>query len=362
MKKKLLSLTVVALLGASSVMAQQQGGWIEISALRLAATGGTDRSNVQKQYLLISESAAEQHQELLNQMITFTKEDSQMDINQRVPKVQSVANDAIAQMEKLVKEHPEMASEISKAIENAKNQIADDNKYIDPSVKSYTHDPAPLLRQLTAIAINRKPYTGYFDMGNGLWAVTESPRYGPLQDDAFIKVKPENPYSWGAIDQQGKTVIPQKYLMLNDYFDRPEENLVVMAEKGEDGNDRYGAYGYDGRIRIPFVYDNITIIDSREHLIVAIKNGKYGSIDFDGKILWPFEYVKCEMCGIGWPVSRDGKTYGVVSHQGKEVIPFKYKGYWSASNYQLRMERFDGKLDVYDENFNFLSTEAKPHE
>lgn len=343
-------------------MAQEGGGWIEISALRLAATGGTDRSNVQKQYLLISENAAEKHQELMQQLVTFSKEDSQMDINQRIPEVQSEANDAIAQMEKVMKEHPELASEISKAIENAKKEMVDANKYTNPSVKSYTHDPATLLRQLTAIAVNRKPYTGYFDLGNGLWAVTESPRHGPLQDDAFIKVKTDNPYSWGAIDQQGKTVIPQKYLMLNDYFDRPNDDFVVMIEKGKDGHEHYGAYGYDGRIRIPFIYDNIILIDSKKHLVVATKSGKYGSIDFDGKILWPFEYVKFEMCGIGWPVSRDGKNYGVVSYQGKEVIPFKYKCYWSARGSELRMERFDGKLDVYDENFNFLRTEPKPHE
>lgn len=51
-----------------------------------------------------------------------------------------------------------------------------------------------------------------------------------------------------------------------------------------------------------------------------------------------------------------------MSYQGKEVIPFKYLGYWSDRGSELRMERFDGKLDVYDEDFNFLRTEAKPHE
>lgn len=360
--KRLLIAFALILAISTSGMAQEENSWVEISALHLAATGGTDRGNVQKQYLLLPGNAAEKHGELMQQLLTFMDEDSQMDINQRVPQAQSDMNDAIAQMEKLMKEHPEMAAQIAQGIEEAKRQIADANKYTNPSVASYTYDPATLLRQLTAIAINRKPYTGHFDLGNGLTAVTESPRYGPLQDDAFVKVKTENPYSWGAIDQQGKTVIPQQYLMLNGYFIRPQEDFIVMAAKGANGKERYGACGYDGRTRIPFAYDDVLIIDSQRKLIVALKNSKYGSTDFDGKILWPFEYVKFEKCGIGWPVSKDGKNYGVVSYQGKEVIPFKYKDYWSAKGDLLRMERFDGKLDVYDENFNFLRTEPKPHE
>lgn len=362
MKRMLLWLTVLALFGASEAIAQDENGWVEISALRLAATGGTDRGNVQKQYLLLPGDASEKHPELMQQLLTFLDEDSQMDINQRVPQAQGEMNEAIAQMQKLMKEHPEMASQIAQGIEEAKRQIADANKYTNPSVASYSCNPATLLRQLTAIAINRKPYTGYFDLGNGLYAVTESPRHGPLQDDAFVKVKTENPYSWGAINEQGKTVIPQKYLMLNGYFIRPQEDFIVMAGKGANGKELYGACGYDGRTRIPFLYDDVLIIDSQRELIVAIKNGKYGSTDFDGKILWPFEYQKFEKCGMAWPVSKDGKNFGVVSYEGKEVVPFKYKTYWSAKGDLLRMERFDGKLDVYDEHFNFLRTEVKPHE
>lgn len=339
-----------------------QDDFFDITALHLVATGGTDRENALKQYLLMPPDIVENNRKLIDQYVTFQKEYTQMEINTKIPQLQSEFGETIAKLEK---EHPELAASMKENLENAKKELAAQSNMTNPSLTSYSCDPVKLLKDLTNIATNRKPYTGYCDIGNGLYAVTEAPRFGPVQDDVFNKPKmaDEDASSWGVINLQGETVIPQKYiLLLSSYFIRPNHDLIVFRERGKDGKEHDGVFGYDGRIRVPFIYDNISIIDISDKIIVGTKDGKYGSTDLDGNILWPFEYVKMSLCGIAWPVSKDGKNFGAVSKQGKEVIPFKYKAYWSAKQNELKMERFDGKLDVYSDDFRLLRTENAPHD
>ena len=338
-----------------------QDDWLDVTGLHMVATGGTDKENTLKQYLMISEDAVEKHRKVLDTFSTFQQESAQMDINTQIPEVQKELSDKIAEIEK---NSPELAAQMKQQLEEAKKELAAQSSYVDPSVKSYSCDPAKLLKDLTAIAVNKKTYTGYSDIGNGLYAVTEAPRFGPVTPDVFKKVRvaDKDKYGWGVINKQGETVIPQKYCLLNIYFIRPTYDFIIMSEMGKDGKEHYGAFGYDGRVRIPFIYDDVTTINTKDNLVVGVKDEKYGSTDLDGNTLFPFVYVKLSLSGIAWPVSKDGKTFGAVSRDGKEVIPFKYKGYWGTKSNELTMQRFDGKLDVYSEDFRLLRTEDAPHE
>lgn len=92
---------------------------------------------------------------------------------------------------------------------------------------------------------------------------------------------------------------------------------------------------------------------------MGIQGGKYGTTDLDGNVIVPFEYVDMKLCGIAWPVSKDGKNYGLVSTDGKKTVPFKYKDFLFAENGLIYMERFDGKIDVLDEDLTLVRTEER---
>ena len=355
MKKLIAILTLM--LAASIGVTAQDAEWYEVTALHATVTGNTDANHALKQYILVSQDVSDDGREQLEQLQTFLEEYNQMYINNKIPEVQKEMSEAIANIEKT---QPELAAKMRKELEMAKDELQKADSYTDPSVTSFSGNPADLLKKLKAIAVNHKAYSGYADIGNGLYAVTEAPRFGPIQDDAFIKIQvaDDDRYGWGAITPDGKTVIPQKYCLLVSYFIRPNSDFIVLCTKGKDGKELYGAYSYTGKIKIPFVLDDVTIINTQDNLMVGIKDGKYGSMDLDGNILVPFEYVAMEKCGAAWPVSRDGKNFGIVTHHGKEVVPFKYKSFWTAGPDYIAMERFDGKIDVLsDQDFRLLRTE-----
>lgn len=358
MKRLIAILTLM--LAASIGTTAQDTEWYEVTALHATVTGNTNMQRALKQYILVSEDVSDNGREQLEQLHTFLEEYNQMYINNKIPEVQKEMQEAIAKLEQTIKDHPELAASLKDQIEEAKKELSGASGFTDPSVTSFSSDPATLLKNLKAIAINHKTYSGYLDIGNGLYAVTEAPRFGPVFDQAFVKIEvaDNDRYTWGAINTQGKVVIPQKYGLLAGYFSRPDHDIIVFAEKGNDGKEHHGAYSYDGRLRVPFIFDEVKIVNTVDNLLMGIKDGKYGSTDFEGNILVPFIYVAMEKCGIAWPVSKDGKNWGVVSYQGKEVVPFKYKSFWKAGPDYIAMERFDGKIDVLsDQDFRLLRTE-----
>ena len=358
---KRLSVILALILATSICASAQDADWIDVTALHAAATGNTNTERALKQYLLISDDAVDSNRETLDQFQTFLEEYNQMEINTKLPEVQKEMMDAIAQMEQTIKEHPELAAAVKDQLEEAKKEVKAQSALTDPSVKSFSCNTAELLKKLKAIAINRKAYTGYEDIGNDLYAVTEAPRFGQVQEQAFTKIEvaDNDQYTWGVINKQGKTIIPQKYCLLISYFIRPSHDFIMFAEKGKDGKDHYGAFFYDGRIRIPFVFDDVKAINTNDNYIMGIQGGKYGTTDLDGKVIVPFEYADMKLCGIAWPVSKDGKNYGLVSTNGKKSVPFKYKDFLFAENGLIYMERFDGKIDVFDENLTLVRTEER---
>ncbi len=349
------------MLTTSICASAQDAGWFDVTALNAVATGNTNTERALKQYIIVAEDVVENNRDLMEQFQTFMNEYNQMYINDKLPEVQKEMMDAIAQLEQTIKEHPELADAIKDQLEEAKKEVKAQSALTDPSVKSFTCNPAELLSQLKAIAINRKAYSGYEDIGNELYAVTEAPRYGQVEDKGFsqIEVADEDRYTWGAINKQGKTIIPHKYCRLIAYFVHPSDDFIMFAEKGKDGQDLYGVYSYDGHIRIPFEYEDVKTIGSIDKFIMGKKDGKYGTMDFDGKVIVPFEYVNMVLCGIAWPATKDGKNYGIVSRDGKKVVPFKYKEFMSADSGLMYMQRFDGKIDVFDEDLNLVRTEER---
>ena len=332
--------------------------WQNVTSLTFAASNGTDKENALQQYLLFDEAVLYKHQDLYAQLETFSDEFTKNLLSQAVPEKLKEIDQTIADFKKKMKEIPQMAENFKEGItqmEATKKQIV--KEYATEAV-DYTYDPATLLQNLTQIAVNKKAYTEYKDIGGGLFAVKTGPCYGPLEPDVFNRVKTEEKYeyTWGAIDYNGKTIIEPKYRGLAD--SNPEWDIIFLETRGEDGTICAGARGYDGRVRIPFIYSYRTDITFGDDFCVYAKNGKFGFVSFEGKELQPCEFRKPEYFAYGWAVSKDGKNYGVIERkEGKLVIPLKYKCFWDCINGEIQMQRHDGKIDVYNEKYQFVRTE-----
>lgn len=366
-------LPLLALICTTVVRAQEEPQpptWINVSRLAFAAGGGTDPSNAPIQYMMFTEKAYEENQELFAQVNTLLEEMTQEWANQIVPETIRQQEEAISQMREMLKDHPELAAQIDEAIKEFERQKKEAlAQYVKPS-KSYSYDPASLLRQLKAIAVNQKIYTGYWEAGNGLYSVIEAPRYCNLdEDDRYshtrITIAGQDRYKWGLIDENGRQIAPFQYSRVNGqalYSDAvPDMDIMFVYKQEPDGSVHAGALNYRGEARIPFIYDDNHIdVYHREDFVPFEKKGKIGLVSIHtGKEVLPFEYVSFKRIAGGWIVSKDGKHYGMVSVKtGQPVTELKYSGLWSDSDPSFL--RFDGKIDYYDEDGRLERTEDVP--
>ena len=344
--------------------AQREMRWENVTALYFAATNGTDRDNALQQYLLFDEAVLNRNLKLYRQYETFAKEFTTMSINASASGVNKEIDDAIAEVKKMMKEHPEMADDLKAQLKEIERMRGEYNGHVNEDVKEYTYDPKELLMKLTNIAVGKRTYTAYKDIGRGLYAVQTGACYGPLEPDAFKRTKtPEKyEYTWGAIDYDGNVILKPIY---GDVDDRESWGMIFLAIKDKSGTVRLGACGYDGRVRIPFVYTGcMGYHDGGDNGICAYTKGdKWGFVDFDNKMLFPFEFARVKYRAY-FQVSKDGKNFGIIDDGlAKMVVPMKYKGIWSYMETYLEMERFDDKIDCYDKKtFRLVKTIPRPHD
>lgn len=338
--------------------------WENVTVLNFAATGGTDREAALQQYLLFDESVLDRNRELFEQYQTFAQEFMQMSINTEAPQMNKEIDEMIAHVKQMMKEHPELADELKEQLKEVERMRGEYNGHVDNEVKAYTYDPKEILRKMTAIAVGKRTFTDRKDIGNGMFAVKTGACYGPLEPDAFNRVKtPEkNEYSWGAIDYEGNFIIEPKYGTFGNCW--VDADFIYLQKRDKNGTAHYGALGYDGRQRLPFVYDFDEGIDVETGTCTMCKNGMFGIVTMDNKLLLPFEYKKIKGWDTNlWLISKDGKNYGFLDGNQKIVVPMKYQEIWDTRDDKIEMLRFDQKLDVYDKTtFKFLRTEPKPHE
>lgn len=364
MKRMFFVMGLLALLSLSVAAQEREMRWENVTALYFAATNGTDRDNALQQYLLFDDAVLNRNRSLYRQYETFAKEFTTMSINASASGVNKEIDETIAAVRKLMEEHPEMADELKAQLKEVERMRAEYNGHVDEDVKEYTYDPKELLKKLTNISQGKRTYTAYKDIGRGLYAVQTGACYGPLEPDAFKRVKTpeENKFSWGTIDYDGNVILKPIY---SDVDDRESWDMIFLAMKDKNGNVRLGACGYDGRVRIPFVYTEcMGYHDGGENGICAYTKGdKWGFVDFDNKMLFPFEFARVKYHAY-FEVSKDGKNFGIIDDGlAKMVVPMKYRGIWDYMETYLEMERFDDKIDCYDKKtFRLVKTEPKPHD
>ena len=361
MKKFIISLAGI-LLPLLAMAQEPEMQWENITALHFAATGGTDQGHALQQYLLFDEAVLDRNRDLYDRYYKFAKEFSQMTMNQRIPEGMADMDEAVKHIRQMMKEHPELADQLKEALAEAEKAKAELVAHVDPSVSSYSGDPAALLQDLKKLAVNKKAYSGWRDIGGGLYAVADGPCYGPIQNEAFSRPAFEEgkEYCWGAIDMNGREVVPMKYRLVQAY---EEQDIIFLAGKDGSGRGRAGAVGYDGRVRIPFDYEDWTYVNTDEQTVSMVKDGRIGMLSFNAKVLQPFVYAWTFPMGEWLVRKEEGGPIGVVSADGRLVIPIKYAEYWGHEDGEAKFVRSDGRLDVYDaETYEFLRTEDKPHD
>ena len=119
----------LSLMAAASIAATAQDEanerslqWYDMSSLNYAASGGTNPTHVLQQHVLIDDAVMEANQELGQQLITFSEEFLQKQVNIVVPQAEKELDEAIARVKQTMKEHPELAATLKEGLKEMEAQ------------------------------------------------------------------------------------------------------------------------------------------------------------------------------------------------------------------------------------------------
>lgn len=123
---------------------------------------------------------------------------------------------------------------------------------------------------------------------------------------------------FGVIDSNEKVIIPIEYL---EFSDNNYSDGSYLA-RNKDG--KYGFILIDGRITLPFKYDNLK--RGSNNSIVSVLNGRCGLVQVNAGA--PFEIVTCDFDNIRensktFIVEKGGK-FGLLNQQGKQITATEY--------------------------------------
>jgi hypothetical protein len=123
---------------------------------------------------------------------------------------------------------------------------------------------------------------------------------------------------FGIVDNNEKIVVPIEYMEFGEY---PYSDGSYLARNKEG---KFGFILIDGRVTLPFKYDNVRKGSSN---IVSIQGEKCGLVQVNSGA--PIEIVTCEFDNIiegskTFIVEKDGK-FGLLNQYGKQMIATEYE-------------------------------------
>ena len=128
-----------------------------------------------------------------------------------------------------------------------------------------------------------------------------------LLSQAFFSVKRTS--VWGAINEQGKLVIPFDYAFISDF---DNEGRAVFKK-----NNLFGILSSDGKILVAANYDRLVLLD--ETHLVGWKKDNCAMIDFTGKALSAFAYARIvPFYRQLYRTNKDGK-FGLIDKAGRTI-------------------------------------------
>ena len=128
----------------------------------------------------------------------------------------------------------------------------------------------------------------------------------------------ENGFGNGAIDWEGKTVIPFIYNSVEPF----SEGLAAVSDKNGTG-----FVNRNGEVVIPLQFEEAEPF-SDGLAVVKKKDGTYAYIDKTGKIVIDaanYRHVESFSEGLAMVRSSDARRAGFIDQTGKEVIPCQYR-------------------------------------
>jgi hypothetical protein len=160
--------------------------------------------------------------------------------------------------------------------------------------------------KVNVVDINNKPlFKNWYD----------EVRSSSMNTDYFI-VKENSRY--GVVDHNEKVIVPITYLEFS------ESNYSDGSYLARNKDGKYGFMLIDGRITLPFNYDNVR--KGYYNNIVSIRNGKCGLVSVNSGM--PTEIVTCEFDNItegtkSFIVEKNGK-FGLLTQYGKPLTDIEY--------------------------------------
>jgi hypothetical protein len=154
--------------------------------------------------------------------------------------------------------------------------------------------------------------------------INNNPRFKKWYDEITLPSKGRNYFiiksdnRYGVIDENENVIIPTDYIEFASY---PFSDGSYLARNKEG---KYGFILIDGRITLPFVYDNL--IKNYSDNIVTMQNGKCGLVQVNAGL--PYEIVTCDYDSIkmgskAFIVEKDGK-FGLMDVYGKLIGSTNY--------------------------------------
>lgn len=215
--------------------------------------------------------------------------------------------EAVVEMEKMkaeYKDQPQYLQMIDENISKLKEGI-EERQNMDTNFEPLKYDPQQVLKEIVAISANRKIYSYVEELENGMWKVSEAPRYSDDENDGILQAID---YTYGLLDENGKMMIPCKYRFVKSLYDKD----LFYVETMEGGKVTCGAVDGTGKMKMPFNYKRWSVIIPEENFaIVEGQNEKFGVISLTGKVYMPTEYDDFFMTDSGYNLTKGNDTYFV---------------------------------------------------
>ncbi|MBL6447006.1 WG repeat-containing protein [Fulvivirga sp. 29W222] len=157
----------------------------------------------------------------------------------------------------------------------------------------------------------------------------------------------------GVKDNQGNVLIPAQYEELGWSKGGFE---IVNNILGYRTNNMWGLISLDNQIITETTYTKL--YPGNKGLLIAAMKGKVSQRDFlgvlstDGKIVIPFKYASVKLTDLRAIVaSKPGRhyMYGVVDLGGKVIVPLEYKEVTALGGLRFAVKNFEGKTAIFSD-------------
>lgn len=159
---------------------------------------------------------------------------------------------------------------------------------------------------------------------------------------------------YGVINIKGATLVEANYdkIETDRFYDEEngyKDSGYIVSNTTAEGY-RYGYVNIEGKQILETKYNDLyRIVDKKgkDIYLICAENGKYGVIK-NGKKIIENEYQSLTyMQSNDTLIALKGKKYGVVSIEGKEIVPFEYQQIDISGEY-IHATDTDGHIKIFD--------------